>query len=101
MGQGNGVAEEGNRAQPADAQAPAALGEKAVEGENHGAVDDLADVVGVAEISRRAEPSERADDLLRLLVEQALGDRLLRSGKGDIPVLMSHRQRNRDQDDAG
>src|SRR5262249_46848762 len=63
MGQGQGMTEEGQRGQPEYARATAPPIEQAVEREDHRAVDDLADVVGVAEIPGGAEPPDPEGDL--------------------------------------
>ena len=90
MGQGQGMAEERQRGQPEDARQAAAPIEQAVEAEDHRAVEDLADVVGVAEIpgARRAS---RTSPVRSVMTKRR---------NADIAMKIQHGQEDRDQDNA-
>ena len=88
LGQGQGMAEERHRGQPEDSRETAAPIEQAVEAEDHRAVEDLADIVGVAEIPGRAEPP----DAVRLHDDECWNT--------DISMIIQHGQDDRDHDDA-
>ena len=58
IGQGQGMAKERRRGQPEDSRETAGPIDQAVEAEDDRAVEDLADIVGVAEVPGRAEPPD-------------------------------------------